>query len=157
LGTSERGELFLKAGWGTSRSAAFLGTYVIIYQTYLCGRHNLYDYLTSSKAPFKTPRALTDAILSRPHHWFNGLLCGLALFVEEKRRREELAMYVLPKGLESVWVMARGRGWVFRTGNYGEALLCAMGMGMVMSTYQNDPQHLSGLVRRILYQFIGPN
>jgi hypothetical protein len=22
---------------------------------------------------------------------------------------------------------------------------------------QNDPQHLSGLVRRILYQFIGPN
>ena len=27
----------------------------------------------------------------------------------------------------------------------------------VQSTYQNDPQHLSGLVRRILYQFIGPN
>ena len=25
------------------------------------------------------------------------------------------------------------------------------------STYQNDPQHLSGLVRKILYQLIGPN
>lgn len=25
------------------------------------------------------------------------------------------------------------------------------------SIYQNDPQHLSGFVRRILYQFIGPN
>jgi hypothetical protein len=25
------------------------------------------------------------------------------------------------------------------------------------ATYQNDPQHLSGLFRRILYQFIGPN
>ena len=86
-------------------------------------------------------------------------------------------MYVLPKGLESAWVMARGKGWVFRTGKWGETLLTAFGMGMVMvrffllfffivdscfffsvqSTYQNDPQHLSGLVRRILYQFIGPN
>jgi len=26
----------------------------------------------------------------------------------------------------------------------------------LQSMYQNDPQHLSGLVRRILYQFIGP-
>lgn len=35
--------------------------------------------------------------------------------------------------------------------------LTAIGMGMVMSTYQNDPHHLSGFVRRIMYQFIGPN
>ncbi|KAG6817252.1 hypothetical protein H0H93_007381, partial [Arthromyces matolae] len=35
--------------------------------------------------------------------------------------------------------------------------LTALGMAMVMSAYQNDPQHLSGFVRRILYQFIGPN
>ena len=90
-------------------------------------------------------------------------------------------MYVLPKGLESIWVMARGKGLVFRTGKWGDVILAALGMAMVMvnefiskqqqnvdfffffflsktqSTYQNDPQHLSGLVRRILYQFIGPN
>ena len=29
--------------------------------------------------------------------------------------------------------------------------------GVIQTTYQNDPQHLSGLVRRMLYQFIGPN
>jgi hypothetical protein len=144
------------------------------------------------------------------------LLCALSLLVEEKRRRGELAMYVLPKGLESAWVMARGKGWVFRTGEFGEvvvsgrhALLLAEhcidaalssslahrnwnghGYGtsdFIVSWYftefrhhltvhlsgrilpslsavfpahrlpQNDPQHLSGLVRRILYQFIGPN
>ncbi len=102
-------------------------------------------------------------------------------------------MYVLPKSLESLWIAARGKGLVFRTGKWGEPLvsvsgtlkrseyndisqqLATIGMGMVMvslfvsfdvvtgtkfrfqSTYQNDPQHLSGLVRRILYQFIGPN
>lgn len=27
----------------------------------------------------------------------------------------------------------------------------------LQSTYQNDPQHLSSLVRRVMYQFIGPN
>ena len=114
--------------------------------------------------------------------WLLGVASGLSLFVEEKRRRGELAMYVLPKGLESIWVMARGKVLVFGTGKWGDVILAALGMAMVMvnifpkkkrkktrmptfffvfyqtqSTYQNDPQHLSGLVRRILYQFIGPN
>jgi hypothetical protein len=50
-------------------------------------------------------------------------MSGLSLFVEAKRRRGELAMYVLPKGLESAWIMARGKGWVFKTGNWGESLV----------------------------------
>ena len=60
-------------------------------------------------------------------------------------------MYALPKGLESAWVMARGKGWVFRTGNQGSmwvslvlfefswldvdfisSKLTALGMAMVM-------------------------
>lgn len=32
-------------------------------------------------------------------------------------------MYVLPKGLESAWTAARGHGWVFKTGNYGESIV----------------------------------
>ena len=46
--------------------------------------------------------------------------------MEDKRRRGELAMYVLPKGLESAWRMARGKGYVFRTGDFGEALVSFM-------------------------------
>lgn len=30
-------------------------------------------------------------------------------------------------------------------------------LSRLMFGAQNEPQHLSGLVRRILYQFIGPN
>ena len=44
-------------------------------------------------------------------------------------------MYVLPKGLENAWVMARGKGWVFRTGKWGETLLTAIGMSMVTVSY----------------------
>lgn len=64
-----------------------------------------------------------NLLVSKASFFVGGLLSGLSLFVEEKRRREELAMYVLPKGLESAWVMARGKGWVFGMGRYGDALV----------------------------------
>ncbi|KAI0265887.1 hypothetical protein BC834DRAFT_876787 [Gloeopeniophorella convolvens] len=145
----------LRAGWGTARSAAFLGVFVAIYQGYYCGAQNAYRAL--ERRP-RVPAWLVAAFVSKPSFWLGGLLSGLAVLVEAKHRRGELAMYVLPKGLESAWIAARGKGLVpFRTGKQGSVLLTAIGMGMVMSTYQNDPQHLSGLVRRILYQFIGPN
>lgn len=154
-------KMLLRAGWGTTRSAAFLGTFVVIYQSYFCFKHYMYEILLalrqSPSSIVKPPMWLIKFLISKPSFWMGGLLSGLSLFVEARRRRGELAMYVLPKGLESVWVMARGKGLVFRTGDFGEALLTATGMGMVMSIYQNDPEHLSGLVRRILYQFIGPN
>ena len=61
--------------------------------------------------------------ISKPSYWLGGLLSGLSLFVEAKRRRGELAMYVLPKALESAWVMARGKGYAFGTGDFGERLV----------------------------------
>ena len=78
------------------------------------------------------PQWVVDLLISKGSFWIPGFAAGLSLFVEEKRRRGELAMYVLPKGLESAWVMARGKGWVFRTGKWGETLLTALAMGMVM-------------------------
>ncbi|KAF8720204.1 hypothetical protein AX14_011148 [Amanita brunnescens Koide BX004] len=159
------GRVLVKSGLGSLRSSAFLGVFVVIYQGLFCYKHNLHKLLTelkmspsASSSPIsKIPQHVIDYLISNTSFWLAGFAAGLSLFVEEKRRRGELAMYVLPKGLESLWVTARGKGLVFRTGQWGEPLLATIGMGMVMSTYQNDPQHLSGLVRRILYQFIGPN
>lgn len=39
--------------------------------------------------------------------WFMSSLTGLSLLIENKHRREELAMYVLPKAGESAWVTFR--------------------------------------------------
>ncbi|KAF9529347.1 hypothetical protein CPB83DRAFT_765090 [Crepidotus variabilis] len=167
--TQDPGKVLVKAGVGSLRSSAFLGVFVVIYQTLFCSKHNLHEYLSLlRKGRFPSsilantllaqiPQWIIDLLVSKGSFAALGLASGLSLFVEEKRRRGELAMYVLPKGLESAWVMARGKGWVFRTGKWGETILTSLGMAMVMSTYQNDPQHLSGLVRRMLYQFIGPN
>ncbi|KAG0698472.1 hypothetical protein DFH29DRAFT_941165 [Suillus ampliporus] len=146
-----------RAGWATIRSSAFLATFIATYQTWFCFKHYLYRLL-SSQTLVKLPQKFIDFFFSSKYSYaLGGFFGALSLFVEEKRRRGELAMYVLPKSLESAWLTARGKGWVFHTGHFGEMILTAIGMSMVMSTYQNDPQHLSGLVRRILYQFIGPN
>ena len=41
-----------------------------------------------------------------------GFATCLSLFVEAKKRRGELALYVMPKALESAWSIARRRAWV---------------------------------------------
>ncbi|KIJ69733.1 hypothetical protein HYDPIDRAFT_142266 [Hydnomerulius pinastri MD-312] len=148
--------MLMRAGWGTIRSSMFLATFIATYQSWFCFKHYMHAVLSAQKL-LPIPKAIIDFFGSKYSYALGGFFGALSLFVEEKKRRGELAMYVLPKGLESAWLTARGKGWVFKTGEFGEMILTAMGMGMVMSIYQNDPQHLSGLVRRILYQFIGPN
>jgi len=126
---------------------------VNIYQSILCMKNRLYDseWVVKNLDP-----RFRSVLISRFSFWLLGAMCALSLFIEESRRRAELAMYVLPKGLESAWSMMRNRGYVPFI-PWGESVLSAIAMGMVMGTYQNDPQHLSGLVRRVLYQFVGPN
>lgn len=117
------------------------------YTAFFCWKHNAWLTLTALRSSTSRlhstfplfaflakliPQQFIDFLLSKPSFWLGGLLSGLSLFVEEARRRPELAMYVLPKGLESAWVMARGKRLVPRTGQYGEAVLSAIGMGMVM-------------------------
>lgn len=90
-------------------------------------------------------------LLSTEAKWMAGFATCLSLFVEHSRRRAELAAYVLPKGMESAWSIARKRSWVpFVPG--GDLLLTSAGMSLVMGTYAQNPEHLSGLVRRIVYQ-----
>ena len=48
--------------------------------------------------------------MSRASWWLAGAMCGWALLVEDARRRTELTMYVLPRALESAWIVLRGKG-----------------------------------------------
>jgi hypothetical protein len=98
---------------------------------WFCARYNLYELLQNSTSP--AVKLFRSKILGHKYTlWMVGALCGLSLLVEAPKRRAELAMYVMPKALESAWVTARGRGWVHGGGRTGASLLCAAGMGMVM-------------------------
>ncbi|KAK4052186.1 hypothetical protein OIV83_002481 [Microbotryomycetes sp. JL201] len=140
-----------KSLFGTVRSCSFLATFVVIFQGLVCTQRNLYNAFHG-----KMPAWLEAILLHKGYYWVSGFLTCLSLFIEEKKRRGELAMYVLPRSLESLWSVLRRRSYVpFVPG--GEVLMTSIGLSMVMSTYQNEPKRLSGLVRSILYQFLGNN
>ncbi|KAM0751507.1 hypothetical protein T439DRAFT_324689 [Meredithblackwellia eburnea MCA 4105] len=141
--------VLLKSALGTLRSCSFLATFVTLFQGLVCAQRNVYYAIHG-----RVPEWMEKIVLHRFFYWFNGFGTCLALFIEEKKRRGELAMYVLPRGLEALWSVLRKRSYVpFVPG--GEILLTSVGMGMVMSTYTHEPAMLSGLVRSILYQIIG--
>ncbi|BGP37291.1 hypothetical protein JCM10449v2_001196 [Rhodotorula kratochvilovae] len=140
----------LKSALGTLRSCSFLASFVTLFQGLVCLQRHLYTLLLARGAP----SWLVALVAHKSWYWFSGLATALPLFIEEKKRRRELAMYVLPRGLESVWSVLRAKSYVpFVPG--GEVLLTSVGLAMVMQNYQTTPEHLSGLVRSFLYQLVG--
>jgi hypothetical protein len=111
----------LRAAWGTGRSTLFLSLVVVICQGWFCGMQNAHRALAARRGA--APAWLLAFVLSRPVHWIGGMVSGLPLFVEAKHRRGDLAMYALPKALESVWITLRGRGLVLHVGKYGNPLV----------------------------------
>lgn len=116
---------------GSGRLIRFNFTALFCYKNKL---HRVLTLLRNSPTSIfrHFPQEYIDVLISKSSFWFPGFAAGLSLLVEAKRRRGDLAMYVLPKGLESVWTMARGKGLVFRTGKWGDVILTSIGMGMVM-------------------------
>jgi hypothetical protein len=101
----------------------------------MCAKNNIFEFLLPLRG--RIPLWVVDMCISKRSFWLGGFLAGLPLFVEERRRRAELAMYVMPKALESAWKVARGKGYLpgseaTRRSGLGETLLTAIGMAMVM-------------------------
>lgn len=140
--------MLARAILGITRSCSFLGVFVMIYQALFCLRSNSISKLADASW-------LKRLLMRKETFWAVGFSCCASLFVEEKKRRAELAMYVLPRALESVWSSARKRAWVPLV-PFGETILGAGAMAMVMDAYKHNPDALSGVVRRLLFQLVGP-
>ena len=107
----------------------------------LCAKTQLYI----SRFSKHLPASLRESLISKTSFWVLGLLSGLSLLIEQKHRRGELAMYVLPKGLESAWKMMRGRGWVVFV-PFGESIV-SRGYLFSDSAYHNVPLSYFAAVR----------
>ncbi|WWC88699.1 uncharacterized protein L201_003612 [Kwoniella dendrophila CBS 6074] len=140
--------MLARAIWGLTRSCSFLGIFVFIYQVLFCLR------IQSVEQGWGT-NWIRNALKRKETFWLMGFSTCLSLLVEEKKRRAELAMYVLPRALESAWSSARKRAWVPIV-PFGETILGAVAMGMVMDAYKHSPDAMSGIVRRLLFQLVGP-
>lgn len=147
----------IRSVMGASRSSAFLAMYTVIYKTIFCLLHEGSDQIRSSsldKYPFF--HKLSNLLVDHRIKALPGFMTGLSLLVEHRRRRSELSAYVLPKALETFWKSGRSRG-IFPPVPYGEYLIAAASLSMIMGTYAHNPENLSHLVSRVIYQFIGRN
>jgi hypothetical protein len=82
----------------------------------------------------------------------NGFLSGSTVIIEQPpSRRTELAMYCLPRALESFWNLMVKKGYAVSIPN-GEVLMFALAMGFTMTVYQHErdtvPTHFEGLLDR---------
>ncbi|PHZ12325.1 uncharacterized protein RHIMIDRAFT_203365 [Rhizopus microsporus ATCC 52813] len=129
----------------TLKSGAFLATFVTVYQYQICMHRQL----------LKT--GLIGRWNSKYLYGLAGFICSyLSIFIEDKKRRSELALYVLPKAVHSLYQIAYSHHWIFKM-KYFEVLMASTAMGIIMSFYQEEPDVLSSFVRKIMFQFFQKN
>ncbi|KAF9946965.1 hypothetical protein BGZ65_009250, partial [Modicella reniformis] len=87
---------------------------------------------------------------------FNGILSGLSVLIEAPGRQMELALYCLPRALETVWNMMLKRGMVRNIRN-GDVMLFSASMGVLMTLYQNDPSVINKHYLTVLTRVFGRN
>ena len=140
-----------------SRSSAFLATYVVLVKSMFCLLHGTADRITFSRLNnYSAFRILSSVLSDHRCKAIAGFISCFSLFVEHKRRRSELTAYVLPKAFESFWKSGRARRILPRV-PYGDYILGAASMSMIMGTFAHNPENLSKLVSLVIYQFIGRN
>ncbi|KAI9486495.1 MAG: hypothetical protein EXX96DRAFT_534748 [Benjaminiella poitrasii] len=134
-----------KTSIATLKSGAFMATFVTLYQYYICLHRQL----------LKT--GWFGNWNSKYIYYAAGFLCSYpAIFLEDKKRRSELALYVLPKAIQSFYQIAYSHQWIIKVKHF-EVLMTSFAMGIIMSFYQEEANVLSSFVRKIMYQFFEKN
>jgi len=137
-------KLLTRTGIASLKSGGFFATFISLYQYQICLHRNLMaaGWVTSN------PKLL---------YYVAGMICaGVSIFIEEKKRRSELALYVLPKAMQSLYEIMYQRKLMFKMKHF-EVIMCSMAMGVIMAFYQHEPEVLSSFVRKIMYQFFQKN
>ncbi|KAF9431994.1 hypothetical protein BGZ76_011442 [Entomortierella beljakovae] len=93
---------------------------------------------------------------SRFIYLFNGIISGLAVLIEAPSRQLELALYCLPRALETTWNLLLNRGLV-RNIPHGDIALFSGSMGVMMAIYQNDPSVITKHYLTVLTRVFGHN
>ncbi|OQR90821.1 hypothetical protein ACHHYP_05225 [Achlya hypogyna] len=120
---------------GGFRSTLFMGSFVAIYQAAICVHRQIFQ---------------------RDHkfaYFAAGLVSSFAIFIEAKGRRSELALYVLPRAVDSLFIMLRDKRWLADV-PYGEVMLFGVSMGAIMFCFEHERKNLSPMVRSLLDRFL---
>ena len=98
------------------RSSLFLSVYVATFRFMVCHTKNF--------------RGKVD----RWNIIASSLVCSLAILFEPASRRSEIALYLIPRALESIWAQNVLAGRV-KNLKYGEELVFSLAMALLMYCY----------------------
>ncbi|KAL1930409.1 hypothetical protein VTP01DRAFT_10571 [Rhizomucor pusillus] len=137
-------KMMSRTALATLKSCAFLALFVTIYQYQICMHRKVVGTgITSFNSKYL--------------YGLFGFVCSASsIFLEEKKRRGELAMYCLPIALKSFYQIAYQRKWIIRIKHF-EVMMTSVAMAIIMSFYQEEPDILSSFVRKIMFQIFGRN
>ena len=111
-----------KTALGTAKSCAFMGLFVTLYQYQFCAHRNL----------------VKSGIIDYNSKYLYGLfgfVCSFSsIFLEEKKRRGELAMYCLPIALKSYYQILYQRKWIIHIKHF-EVMMTSFAMAVIMVKY----------------------
>ncbi|KAE8767615.1 hypothetical protein D1007_61002 [Hordeum vulgare] len=120
---------------GAVRSTTFLSAFVTLFQSTICFHRK---------------------VASKDHklvYWFGGLVSGLSILLENKARRAELALYVLPRAGESLWYILINRHLLPNIKNAEVGLFCLC-MGGIMYFLEYEPDTMAPFLRGLIRRFL---
>ena len=124
--------VLLRCTGDTLRSSVFLAFFVSGYLGCVTGWQNI--------------------VAPRPHrsvYWLSGFVASLSVLIEQKSKRAELALYVMPRAADSAFrVLCEHR--FLSSLRHGEVLLFALSLGTVLYFYQHERESSSPMTRALL-------
>lgn len=118
-----------------TRSNCFLASFVSLYLSLVC---------------------LHRRIVSKDHrfiYYLAGLGASVTILLEPKSRRSELALYVLPRAIDSLAMILHDRG-VCSGFAYGEVALFSVSMSVLMYCYEHETEAMSPFVHSTMKRFL---
>lgn len=130
----------IKVLTGAARSAAFLATYIVGNWFPICLARSALLPRLFPNIPFNFWDAGIGPMLG-------SIACGFSIFIEEKRKRAEMALYVAPRALFAMVESARP-GWLSQgeqTALWAERLTFGAAVGTVVAAARYKPDLLRGI------------
>ncbi|KAK7343981.1 hypothetical protein VNO77_13149 [Canavalia gladiata] len=120
---------------GGVRSTTFLSAFVGIFQGVICLHRKV------------------SSIDHKLVYWIAGGISALSVLLEKKARRGELALYVLPRAVDSLWYILVNRHLLPDIRN-AEVFLFSLCMGGIMYYLEYEPETMAPFLRGLIRRFL---
>lgn len=137
-----------KALVNAGQSSVFFATFVSSYQALVC-LHRASKSEESREMRIQnrkyTPIVFKGKFDHKLVYYILGLISSSSIFIEHQKRRTELALYVLPRGVDCLYRILLNRRLMIGI-PYFDVAMFSTGMGLLTMYLQAEHEQMSGMV-----------